>query len=171
MRRRRRFRGSFPPSSKSALARIVSKYADTEQIAIKRVMRWISFIIVTWALDRLRPARGNPVFSIKGGLTFEMRLRLRARATKDLAASFWHSERTLLDALDDAVRIPYGRWTFSRDGEPRDIGKATQVFVRLHFAGKSWSTVQLEISNAAVEGENDDMLPAIDISTFGLDDI
>lgn len=158
-----------PPRSKSALERIVYRYADINQIAVKRVMRWISFMVIAGALDRAKTESGGAAFVLKGGITLEMRLGLRSRATKDLDATFWSDNKTLADSLDEVLRHSYGLWTLARDGESRNIGMATQIFVKLFFAGKSWATAQLEISIADDEPESYDLLPAMDLTRFGLD--
>ena len=48
-----------------------------------RLRGWISYMIMAGALERAA-ASGQPRFTVKGGIALELRLRNRARATKDI---------------------------------------------------------------------------------------
>lgn len=52
------------------------------------------------ALSRLSDDAGKPLFLIKGGVSLEMRLRLRARATKDFDTTFRGQRNDALAAIE-----------------------------------------------------------------------
>jgi hypothetical protein len=59
-------------------------------------------MIASLALERARDETGAPLFLIKGGVMIELRLGLRARATRDLDAVFRAEFHSWLDQLDGA---------------------------------------------------------------------
>jgi hypothetical protein len=58
------------------------------------------------ALDRVR-ADDGPRFLVKGGVSIELRLGLRVRATKDVDLVFRGEADEMLDALEEAFAQPY----------------------------------------------------------------
>lgn len=72
-----------PPHNVQTLQRWVSQHSRDEGIAVMRLQRWISYMVVAAALDRVHDERDEPLFAAKGGIAMELRLRLRARATQD----------------------------------------------------------------------------------------
>jgi hypothetical protein len=54
-------------------------------------------------LDRVRDEDGEPIFLLKGGVAMEMRLQLRARATRDYDSAFRARAEEVLDHLDEAL--------------------------------------------------------------------
>jgi hypothetical protein len=72
------------------------------------------------ALDRVRDDDG-PRFLVKDGVSIELRLGLRVRATKDVAVVFRGAADEMLDALEDAFTRPYAGFAFRRKGDIEDI--------------------------------------------------
>jgi hypothetical protein len=72
-----------PPASAGVLAKYVQAYARANGLAEGRVRAWISYMITAGMLERAA-AGGQPPFIVKGGVALELRLRNRARATKDI---------------------------------------------------------------------------------------
>jgi hypothetical protein len=68
-----------------------------------RYQRWINTHIISAALDRVRDEDGEPLFTLKGGAAMELRLGLRARASKDYDAAFRARAEDMLDAVDRAL--------------------------------------------------------------------
>src|SRR4051812_48781681 len=71
-----------PPRSAGELAKYVQAYARDNEVAEGRVRSWIAYMVVAGILER-GTADGYR-FTLKGGVALELRLRERARATKDL---------------------------------------------------------------------------------------
>ena len=159
-----------PPHNVQTLQRWVAEHSKIAGVASNRLQRWISYMVIAAALDRIRDEQHEPLFVAKGGLAMELRLHLQARASQDFDATFRASVATMLEALDDALREPYGDFTLTRT-EPDFANEDgfTRLRVRLTYKGRSWQTVVLELMPAggAWAQELDDV-PAIDIGSFGL---
>lgn len=83
-----------PPPSAGSLAKYVLAYARASDLTESRVRAWISYMITADILERAT-ATGQPTFVIKGGVALELRLRDRARATKDLDIALHHPNADL----------------------------------------------------------------------------
>jgi hypothetical protein len=90
-------------------------------------------MVLLGALDRVREA--DPVFLLKGGVAMEIRLRGRARATKDVDLVFFGDPQDLGDDLDRALVDPYSEFSFQR----REIDAAGGAVVS-SGSRSSWST-------------------------------
>ena len=77
-----------PPHSVKVLHSWINTYAKETGQVPERIMRSVSYMIASLALERAQDDTGAPLFLIKGGVMIELRLGLRARATKDLDAVF-----------------------------------------------------------------------------------
>ena len=121
------------------------------------------------ALDRVR-ADDGPRFLVKGGVSIELRLGLRVRATKDVDLVFRGDADEMLDALEEAFEQPYAGFAFRRKGEVEDIRDtgSRRLDVQVSFGGREWQTLQLEI--AKPEADEIELVPvAVGIGDFGLD--
>jgi hypothetical protein len=109
-------------------------------------------MVVAALLDRVRDEDGEPIFLLKGGVAMELRLKLRARATKDYDAAFRARADEVLDLLDEALQGTYNNFTVTRDA-PEDIKNtgAMRLRLRLAYKGRDWGSVRLEL--APVEGQ------------------
>lgn len=146
-----RLRRPATPKTKSVLEQMVGRYARHYQIPQGRVRGWISFMIL-------------------GGVALELRLRLRARTTKDFDATFRQQFGEMLEALDLALTEPYGDFRLTRRGEIRDLGgKAKRMEIRLEYHGRSWATVQMEVSAGESQDVEVELVPATDLSELGID--
>jgi len=65
------------------LARYAQAYARELGVAEGRVRAWVAYMILAGMLERAADADA-PRFIVKGGVALELRLRDRARATKDI---------------------------------------------------------------------------------------
>jgi hypothetical protein len=80
------------------------------QLAESRVRRAVSFMLVALPLEHSLDGEGKPLFAVKGGVSMELRLGLRARTTKDLDAVFRGAFKGWLAALGQgSVRGGPGR--------------------------------------------------------------
>ena len=100
------------PTQKAHLERLVAHYGSSTGVAPGRVRRWLSVMVLLGALDRVRES--DPVFLLKGGVAIELRLRGRARATKDVDLVFFGDPEDLADDLDRALAEPYSEFSFQR---------------------------------------------------------
>lgn len=165
-----RLRRPATPRTRTALEQLVGRYSKHYQVPQGRIRNWISFMVLAGALERVSDESGTPAFVVKGGVALELRLRLRARATKDFDAIFRDHFGEMTEVLDRALAQPYGQFHFERRGTPRDLGgKAQRLEVRVEYRGRTWATVQVEVSAATGRPVESERIPATDLSELGLD--
>lgn len=159
---------NVPPPSLRALQQVVNRYAEYHGVAPNRVQRRIAFTVLGAALSRLSTEVGEPAFLIKGGVSLELRLGLRARATKDFDTTFRGERDTAMAAMEQALTEAYEGFTFRIGGEARELTHMTQIEIKVEYMGSVWSSVKVEVS--AYEGIPlpADEVPAISLSPFGL---
>ncbi len=154
--------------SKSHLEQLIGRYSRDTGIAADRVRRWVSTMALLGALDRVQADRDLPRFLLKGGVAIELRLRLGARATKDVDIVFRGQSGDLVDALDQAFAEPYCDFAFRR-GEPADHGPHARRFdVRLTYQSRAWATVRLEASQSEIGADEAEYIDAISLEDFKL---
>lgn len=140
------------PGNVGHLHRLISDLSKERDVPPVRLQRWLNAMIVTAALDRVRDENGEPIFLVKGGVAMELRLRLRARTTKDFDAAFRARAEEVLDHLDEALAEPWNEFSMTRtEATPIKNTKALRLAIRLLYKGRSWGTVTVEL--APVEGE------------------
>lgn len=116
---------------KGHLEQLIGRYSRDTGIAADRVRRWVSTMALLGALDRVQTDRDLPRFLLKRGVAIELRLRMGARATKDVDIVFRGGPAELIDGLDEAFAEPHCDFGFLR-GEPADHGPHARRFdVRL----------------------------------------
>jgi Nucleotidyl transferase AbiEii toxin, Type IV TA system len=159
-----------PPHSVKVLHSWIATYAkETDQVP-ERIMRSVSYMIASLALERARDQEGAPLFLIKGGVMIELRLGLRARATRDLDAVFRAEFGTWLDELDEAIRQPVGDFALTRT-EPEQIGQIDTQRLQLiiDYRGRRWAQVPLEVAPAETPDVLDvEHVRPLSISQLGL---
>lgn len=157
----------IPPPTHRALQQVVNRYAAYHGIAPNRVQRWISFTVLGAALSRIEQAETGPLFLVKGGVALEVRLRMRARATKDFDAVYRGKRDNALQTLAAAFTEEYEGFAFRVD-DVREMLQVTRIEIKIDYQGKTWSSITMEISldeGTALPAEH---IPAIDLVDFGL---
>jgi Nucleotidyl transferase AbiEii toxin, Type IV TA system len=158
------------PHNMRVLQSWIREYADQQQMAESRVRRAVSFMLVALPLERSLDSEGKPLFAVKGGVSMELRLGLRARTTKDFDAVFRGAFEGWLAALDDALAEDVEEFSFFRE-EPEAIrdSKSFRVNIIIDFKGKRWGKVQFEVAPVEVGSVLDvDQVDPFDIGQFGL---
>jgi hypothetical protein len=160
-----------PPHNVQVLERWVGELARNDGIAPGRVRRWISFMVVAGILDHARDEGDDPLFVLKGGAALELRLGLRARATKDFDATYRDEVAGMLIRLDDALRQGHGDFTATRsEPEPIVETRAQRLDIKLSYRGRSWATVRLEIAPAeGIAGREIDRVPGKALDSLGIE--
>jgi hypothetical protein len=144
-----RKRPTGPPPSAGVLARYAQAYARELGVAEGRVRAWVAYMIMAGVLERARTA-DSPLFIVKGGVALELRLRDRARATKDIDIVLRDTTANLADSLEDALtREPYQGFSFRRKGQPLllDNGAVNMEF-GVAYKGQPWTSVTVDIARA-----------------------
>ena len=150
-----RKRPTGPPPSAGVLARYAQAYARELGVAESRVRAWVAYMIMAGVLDRATSA-DSPLFIVKGGVALELRLRDRARATKDIDIVLRDTTADLADSLEEALTgEPYQGFSFRRKGQPLllDNGAVNMEF-GVTYKGQPWTSVSVDIARAEA-GEAD----------------
>jgi hypothetical protein len=158
------------PHNMRVLQGWIREYANQQQMAESRVRRAVSFMLVALPLEHSIDGEGEPLFAVKGGVSMELRLGLRARTTKDFDAVFRGAFEDWLAALDDALAANIEEFSFSRE-EPEAIRdtKSFRVNIIIDFKGRRWGKVQFEVAPVEVGSVLDvDQVDPFDIGQFGL---
>ena len=144
-----RKRPTGPPPSAGVLARYAQAYARELGVAEGRVRAWVAYMIMAGVLDRATNA-DSPLFIVKGGVALELRLRDRARATKDIDIVLRDTTADLVDSLEEALTgEPYQGFSFRRKGQPLllDNGAVNMEF-GVTYKGQPWTSVTVDIARA-----------------------
>ena len=166
---------SFPKQKKPRSWRVlqdwIRHYADQEELPQSRVRRAVSFMLVALPLDRSLDEEGDPLFLVKGGVSMELRLKMRARTTQDLDTVYRGTFEHWLGSLDEALAEDIDDFSYSRDEPARIRGTNTfRVNIAIDYKGKRWGKVQLEVAPVEVEAVLDiDRVEPFDIGQFGLE--
>jgi hypothetical protein len=159
------------PGNLSHLQRLANVAAADASVPAGRYQRWINTHILSAVLDRVRDENGEPLFALKGGAAMELRLGLTARASKDYDAAFRARAEDMLDAVDRALADDWQGFQLQRT-EPERIREtqALRMAIRLSYKGRSWGTVQLEVTPAeGTAGQEIERVPARPLDPVQLD--
>lgn len=127
-------------------------------------------MMLAGALARVSDPDGEGVFATKGGIAMELRLGDRARATRDVDIVMRGDTDQLAALLDAGLRESYEGFTFRRgaidDLPTRPHVKKTRV--QVSFAGRSLTSLQLEIAPLDTGDEEFTPLPGPNLRAVGL---
>jgi hypothetical protein len=163
-----------PPTTVRAIETWIQQAEGKIGIGARRLGWMVASAVVIAALQRARHDDGHPRFLVKGGTYLELRLGLKARATKDLDTLFRGSFDDFLDVLDGALAEPFCGITFQRT-EPQPIEvpgrpvKPCRFDVLLQFRGRTWRRIPLEVSpDEGRAGARAEYFSAPSLAHFGL---
>jgi hypothetical protein len=124
-------------------------------VAEGRVRAWVAYMIMAGVLERHGHA-GAPRFIVKGGVALELRLRDRARATRDIDIVLRAPRSDLANSLEEALTgEPYQGFSFRRKGQPLllDNGAVNMEFA-VTYRGQPWTSISVDIARTEA-GEAD----------------
>lgn len=87
------------PPNRTAFEKRISQKAREDGVAVNRLRRAVSFMVLSAVLAKFVDEEGAPLFLLKGGVAMELRMGLRARASKDYDTAF----RAQLDRLSEVL--------------------------------------------------------------------
>ncbi len=161
---------SSPPPSVGVLAKYAQAYARASGVSEGRVRTWISYMITAGVLERAATG-GDPHFIIKGGVALELRLRDRARATKDIDVVLQHPKADLARTLERSLTgDPYQGFSFRRKRDPLllDNGVVNMEFAVSYRSGE-WASIAIDIARAESGESEIEWLKAIPLTeAFGV---
>lgn len=140
--------------------------AGRENIAERRLRRWIAITALIEALSIAYRLGTLPPFLIKGGFALELRFRARARSSRDVDIVLPLPKEELVDALIAALRNEWSGFSFRIKSPPDDRGHAHRLVIGSSYLTREWTTFDLDL----VHGPVDDCEPVepYDLTIFGL---
>lgn len=151
-----------PPRTHQMLSRWAEVYGRQVGHDAARVRRWVAYMALGGALSR-ETEDGAPRFALKGGVAMELRLRGRARATRDLDVVLNDPRGELLAHLEGALAIPFEQFTFRVRGDARALRRDTvRADVSVQYGGKSWARVQVDLSRGEAGAWDVEMVDSLD---------
>ncbi len=159
-----------PPKTKVRLEQLITQWQKDSGQPVARLNLRIAAMMLAGALARVSDPDGEGVFATKGGIAMELRLGDRARATRDVDIVMRGDTDQLAGLLDAGLREPYEGFTFRRgaidDLPTRPDVKKTRV--QVSFAGRSLTSLQLEIAPLDTGDEEFTALPGPSFGAVGL---
>jgi len=159
------------PHSARVLGQWVDAYARERGLAPKRVRDWVSYTVLAGRLQRANSEPEEAMFTIKGAVALEMRLPASARATKDIdVIAEAGNNRKLAAVLDQALAESYQDFTFRIKDNPYVMPNDSERFqVALEYRGRSWSTVQVDLSRSEGDTTEVELVDPLALEPFGLE--
>lgn len=159
-----------PPKTKARLEQLITQWQKDSGQPVARLNLRIAALMLAGALARVTNPDDQDVFAVKGGIAMELRLGDRARATRDVDLVMRGDTDELAELLDARLRDPYQGFTFRRtaidDLPTRPHVKKTRV--QVSFAGRSLTSLQLEIAPLDTGQEEFETVAAPSLDTVGL---
>ncbi len=128
-------------------------------------------MILAAVLERSAGTPNGCRFTIKGGVALELRLRTRARATKDIDLVLHDVDAELAWALERAVADQECQgFIFRRKGEPLHLDNGTaSVQLAVTYHGDAWASIAVDLARAEPGEADVDLVPAIALEdAFGI---
>jgi hypothetical protein len=163
-----------PPATVRALETWIQQAQRSVGVSAGRLGWMVASEVVIAALQRALHEDGQPRFLVKGGTYLELRLGLRARATRDVDTMFRGRFDDFLDVLDEVLAVPFDGIDFRRtETEPIDVpGRLTKprrFEVRLQLRGRTWRRIAVEVApDEGRAGVQTEQFSAPSLAHFGL---
>jgi len=101
-----------PPATVRAIEQWIQQAESKVGIGAGRLGWMVASNVVIAVLQRIASDDGEPLFLLKGGTYIELRLGVRARATKDVDTLFRGSFENYLKTVDRSLAEPFDGITF-----------------------------------------------------------
>ncbi len=165
-----------PPANRKALDIWVSQKAREDGIAVNRLRRGISFMVISAVLARFVDDEGIPLFLLKGGVAMELRVGLQARASKDYDTAFRQAIERVTEVLAEAETHLHGDFRVTAGkAVPIGLTGAVRIPMKLAYGRHDWGMVDLEVAAAEGESGASDTIEYVEgspvLSVFGLPDV
>lgn len=150
-----------------ALGRAVEAFAGKENVTSRRMRRWVATIALAQVLIRAKERGVIKGFAIKGGHAIELRLRSKARASRDVDVIIAvASDGGIVDTVRAALTEGWSGFTFTFR-EAYETAHAFRFPMSAKYENVDWSTFDVEITAGDVAGE--DLVEPLNLSEFSLE--
>jgi hypothetical protein len=129
----------------------------------------VSYIALGGALERANAELSQPLYMIKGGVALELRLRERARATKDMDISVRVDREHLIDHFTGAIAERYEGFTFRRRSAVHIMPNGVvRLDIAVGYSDAPWNTIQVDLSSHHRTRATVDLVEATSAAQLGL---
>ena len=158
------------PKTKASLEQLITQWQKDSGRPVAFLNLRIAAMMLAGALARITDPNGEGIFAIKGGVAMELRMGDRARATRDVDLIMRGDPTRLAALLDDGLREPYGGFSFRREalGDLPSRPQVKKTRVQVSFAGRSLTTLHLEIAPPDTGDEEFSEISGVDLTAVGL---
>jgi hypothetical protein len=161
-------RADSPAARRRALESQITKAAAVRNTTTARLRRLTSFAILCETLAEATATGVIPLFFIKGGVAIELRLGLRARATRDIDIGLCAHPRELIPIFDAALDVGFGDFRLRRKSEIAEHGNDVYgLEVSIEYLGRPWATVDVDLGSATADAQTESV-PPIALQDLGL---
>lgn len=164
-----------PPHNVRVVERWISEWSREVEQAPARLRNLIATTIAAAMLERARATDGGPLLVFKGGGGMQLRIGLRARASKDLDAAVRDDLDTAEAEIRRCLTEPWSDCTgvIARTEEVPVTWMARRprrLEIKLYYRDKNFGTVPLEIAAPEVESveQPDYVVPAERLDPVGM---
>jgi len=159
------------PKTKARLEQLITQWQKDSGQPVARLNLRIAAMMLAGALARVTDEDGQAVFATKGGVAIELRMKDRARATRDVDLVLRGDPAALADLLDAGLQEPYTDFTFRRTeiAELPFRPDVQTLRVQVAFAGKVLCSPQLEIAPLETGREEFVAIPGHDLMPVGIE--
>lgn len=150
-----------------ALGKAVEALAKQDDVSTRRMRRWVATIALAQVLLGAKARGLIRGFAIKGGHAIELRIRRKARASRDVDVIIdAPNEPTVVDAIRAALTGGWSGFTFTFS-EVEETEHAFRFPMSAHYENAAWSTFEVEVMAGDVVEE--DLVEPLDLAEFGLE--
>jgi len=136
------------PHNINVLKRELRSFATANDLTLDRATRYIAYNAFFGLLSRAKSEGVLPMFLVKGGVALELRLGIRARATRDVDIGLVASPSDLLPLLRQAVGLGWDEFTFTIKSSDVTEHGTVRLEVGIQYRRKAWSTIKVDVTPA-----------------------
>ena len=126
-------------------------------------------MILAGLLEQSKERTDGHRFTVKGGVALELRLKDRARATKDIDLVLHHEDAELARALQHAVATSdagaYQGFRFRQKAEPLVLENRTiSAEFAVTYRGGAWTSIIVDVARAEPGEADIELVPAVPLT-------
>ncbi len=155
------------PRNINILQRELRSFAAANELTLDRATRYIAYNAFFGLLSRARSEGVIPMFLVKGGVALELRLGIRARASRDVDLGLVADPAELLPIITQAVDLNWDEFTFAIKSSDVTEHGTVRLHVRVDYRRKAWATIKVDLT-AADATTATDFIDGFPIAEIGL---
>jgi len=155
------------PHNTNVLQRDLRAFAAAHELTLDRATRYIAYNAFFGLLMRARSEGVIPMFLVKGGVALELRLGIRARASRDVDLGIVADPSDLLHVIARAVALAWDDFTFAIKSKEVTERGTLRLQIRVDYRRKAWATIKVDLT-AADSSTATEFIEGFPIAEIGL---